>query len=106
MAPIDLRLGQNAFQVIPELSFFDLEDRKKFGFFGLNHVVPAWTRVSWPGPMCLGPRYMCLGPCLGPRHMCLGPRHMCLGPRHMCPGQEKLIETKKSENFSVFDVKK
>ena len=52
--------------------------------------------------MCLGPRHICLGP----RHMCLGPRHMCLDPRHMCPGQNKMIVTEKSENFSVFDVKK
>ena len=30
MAPIDLKLGQNAFQVIPELSLFDVEDRNIF----------------------------------------------------------------------------
>ena len=42
----------------------------------------------------------------GQRHMCLGPRHMCLEPGNMCPGQDKVIETGKSENFSVFDVKK
>ena len=47
MAPIDLRLGQNAFQVIPELSFFDIEDGKIFGFFGLNQFVLAGTHVSW-----------------------------------------------------------
>ena len=47
MAPIDLRLGQNAFQVIPELSFFDIEDGKIFGFFGLDHFVLAGTHVSW-----------------------------------------------------------
>ena len=74
MAPIDLRLGQNAFQVIPELSFFDIEDGKIFGFFGLDQFVLAGTHVSWPG--------------------------------HMCRGQDKLIETEKSERFSVFDVKK
>ena len=54
MAPIDLKLGQNAFQVIPELSLFDVEDRKIFGFFGLDHsghmcpsqdtCVPARTK--------------------------------------------------------------
>ena len=48
MAPIDLRLGQNAFQVIPELSFFDIEDGKIFGFFGLDQFVLAATHVSWP----------------------------------------------------------
>ena len=55
MAPIDLRLGQNAFQVIPELSLFDIEDGKIFGFFGLDqfvlagtHVSLAKTHVSWP----------------------------------------------------------
>ena len=48
MAPIDLRLGQNAFQVIPELSFFDIEDGKIFGFFGLDQFVLAGTHVSWP----------------------------------------------------------
>ena len=46
MAPIDLRLGQNAFQVIPELSFFDIEDGKIFGFFGLDQFVLAGTHVS------------------------------------------------------------
>ena len=47
MAPIDLKLGQNAFQVMPELSFFDVKDRKKFGFFGLDLFVLAGTHVSW-----------------------------------------------------------
>ena len=47
MAPIDLRLGQNAFQVIPELSFFDIEDGKIFGFFGLDQFVLTGTHVSW-----------------------------------------------------------
>ena len=47
MAPIDLRLGQNAFQVIPELSLFDIEDGKFFGFFGLDQFVLAGTHVSW-----------------------------------------------------------
>ena len=61
MAPIDLRLGQNAFQVIPELSFFDIEDGKFFGFFGLDQFVLAGTHVSWPRHMCFGPRHMCLG---------------------------------------------
>ena len=97
-----MKLGQNAFQVIPELSLFDVEDEKSFGFFGLDHFVLAGSHVSWLGHMCLGPRHMCRGP----RHMCLGPRHMCLGPRHMCPGQNKKIVTGKSENFSVLDVKK
>ena len=46
MAPIGPKLGQNPFQVIPELSLFDVEDRKFFGFFGLNHVVLAGTHVS------------------------------------------------------------
>ena len=61
MAPIDLKLGQNAFQVIPELSLFDVEDRKIFGFFGPDHFVRAGTDVSWPGHVCRGPRHMCLG---------------------------------------------
>ena len=39
MAPIDLRLGQNAFQVIPELSLFRVEDANVFGFFGLDQFV-------------------------------------------------------------------
>ena len=47
MAPIDLRLGQNPFQVIPELSLFDIEDGKFFGFFGLDQFVLAVTHVSW-----------------------------------------------------------
>ena len=56
MAPIDLRLGQNAFQVIPELSLFDIEDGKIFGFFGLDQFVLAGTHVSWSwlGRMCPG----------------------------------------------------
>ena len=54
MAPIDLKLGQNAFQVIHELSLFDVEDRKIFGFFGLDHFVLAGSHVSWLGHMCLG----------------------------------------------------
>ena len=49
MAPIGPKLGQNPFQVIPELSLFDVEDRKFFGIFGLNHFVLAWTHVSWLG---------------------------------------------------------
>ena len=52
MAPIDLRLGQNAFQVIPELSLFDVEDRTIFEFFDLDHIVLAGTHVSWPIYMC------------------------------------------------------
>ena len=47
MAPIDLRLGQNAFQVIPELSFFDVEHGNKIRFFGLDQFVLAGTHVSW-----------------------------------------------------------
>ena len=47
MAPIGLKLGQNAFQVIPELSFFDIEDGKIFGFFGLDQFVLARTHVFW-----------------------------------------------------------
>ena len=54
MAPIDLKLCQNAFQVIPELSLFDVEDRTIFGFFGLDHVVLARTHASWPGQMRSG----------------------------------------------------
>ena len=59
MAPIDLKLGQNAFQVIPELSLFDVEDRKNFGFFALDHFVLAqdtffpeyfWSQKSHYGP--------------------------------------------------------
>ena len=50
MAPIDLRLGQNPFQVIPELSLFDIEDGKFFGFFGLDQFVLAGTHVSWAKP--------------------------------------------------------
>ena len=73
MAPIDLKLGQNAFQVIPELSLFDVEDRKIFGFFGLDHFVLAGTHVSWPG------------------HMFLGPRHMCPGPRHKTLAQDTCV---------------
>ena len=71
MAPIDLKLGQNAFQVIPKLSLFDVEDQT---IFGLDHFVLAGSHVSWLG--------------------------------HMCAGENKVIETEKSENFSVFDVKK
>ena len=48
MAPIDLRLGQNAFQVIPELSLCDIEDKTFFGFFGIDYFVLAETHVSWP----------------------------------------------------------
>ena len=47
MAPIDLKLGQNAFQVIPELSLFDIEDGFFFGFFGLDQFFLAATHVSW-----------------------------------------------------------
>ena len=47
MAPIGPKLGQNPFQVIPELSLFDVEDRI-FKFFGHNHFVFAGTHVSWP----------------------------------------------------------
>ena len=46
MAPIGSKLCQNAFQVIPELSLFDIEDGKIFGFFGLDQFVLAGTHVS------------------------------------------------------------
>ena len=92
MALIDLKRSQNAFQVIPELSLFEVGDRKFFGFFGLDQFALALNTC--------GHMY------LGPRHICFGRRHMCLGPRHMCPGQDEIIETEKSETFSVFDVKK
>ena len=49
MAPIGPKLGQNPFQVIPELSLFDVENRKIFGFFGHDHFVLARTHVSRPG---------------------------------------------------------
>ena len=94
MAPIGPKLGQNPFQVIPELSLFDVEDRKIFGFFGLDHFVLAWTHVSWPGHMCPS------------QDTCVLARTHVSWPRYMCPGQDKMIETEKSENFSVFDVKK
>ena len=46
MAPIDLKLDQNAFRVIPELSFFGVKDNKTFGFLGPDdHFVLAGTHV-------------------------------------------------------------
>ena len=93
MAPIDLKLGQNAFQVIPELSLFDVEDRKIFGFFGVNYFVLAGTHASWPGYMFPGPR-----------HMCPGPRRMCLGQDTMsCVLAKTIPYTKKAfpENLSA-----
>ena len=51
MALIDLKLGQNAFQVIPDLSLLGVEGRK---IFGLDHFVLAGTHMSWPGHMCPG----------------------------------------------------
>ena len=88
MAPIDLKLGQNAFQVIPELSLFDVKDRKTFGFFGLNYFVLAGTHVSW-----------------AKTHVSWPKTHVSW-PGHTWPGQDEVIETEKSEKFSVFDVKK
>ena len=76
MAPIDLRLGQNAFQVMPELSLFDIEDGKIFGFFGLDQFVLAETHVSWAKTHVSWPR-----------HMCLGPKHMCLGQDTCVPAR-------------------
>ena len=68
MAPIGLKLGQNAFQVIPDISFVDIENQKFFGFFGLdcfcpgqNACVLARTHVSWPGHMCPGQDKCVLG---------------------------------------------
>ena len=112
MAPIGSKLCQNAFQVIPDVSFFDagnnkkskkmrtlkvrlpredgsdwpetwpksvsgdpeislfdVEDRKIFGFFGRDHFVVARTHVSW-----------------ATTHVSWG-----LGPRHMCPHHETCV---------------
>ena len=44
MAPIDLKLGQKAFQVIPKLSFFDVENRRIFRFVSLDDFVLAGTK--------------------------------------------------------------
>ena len=81
MAPIDLKLGQNAFQVIPELSLFDVEDRKIFGFFGHDHFVLARTHVSWPKTHVSWPKTHVSWP-------------------------KQMIVTEKSQKFSVFDIKK
>ena len=77
MAPIDLRLGQNAFQVIPELSLFDVEDGNIFGFFGLDQfVLGRDTCVLGQDTCVLGQDTCVLGTRLGQREMCLGPRRM------------------------------
>ena len=83
MAPIDLKPGQNAFQVIPELSLFDIEDGKIFGFFGLDQFVLAGTHVSWAKTHVSWAKTHVSWP----RHMCLGPKHMCLGQDTCVPAR-------------------
>ena len=39
MAPIGLKLGQNAFQTIPDISFFDVENIKILRFFSKNSKI-------------------------------------------------------------------
>ena len=83
MAPIDLKLGQNAFQAIPELSLFDVEDRKIFGFFGLDHVVLARTHASWPEHLCPGQDNV-----LAKTHV-FWPKHMSLDQDSRVPAPPK-----------------
>ena len=69
MAPIGLKLGQNAFQVIPDILFFDVKIRKCFALFGLDHVCPGQDTcilvrthiMSWPGHMYPGQDTRVLG---------------------------------------------
>ena len=84
MAPIGPKLGQNPFQVIPELSLFDVEDRKIFGFFGHDHFVLASTHVSWVKTHVSWPK----------THVSWTKTYVSW-QRQMRPGQDNMIETEK-----------
>ena len=45
MAPFGLKLCQNAFQTIPDISFFDAEKNKIGDFFGTKHLF--FTIFTW-----------------------------------------------------------
>ena len=80
MAPFSLKLCQNAFQMIPNISSFDFQNHENFRF------LVADARI------------------LG--HMCLGPRHMYLGPRHMRPGPGFVHPRPKIQTFHGFEGRK
>ena len=93
MAPIGLKLGQTAFQVIPDILFFDVKNRKIFAVFGLDHVCPgqdtcilARTHVSWLRHMCVSWPGQILCPGQEPGHMCPGQDTCVLARAQICPG--------------------
>ena len=47
MAPIRLKLCQNAFQTIPDISFFDAENRNLFANFEGPFTPRGWLRLAW-----------------------------------------------------------
>ncbi len=82
MAPFDLRLWENAFQMIPDISFFDVESEQillclspKFGF---DALVMSKTYASWPRHIRV----------LAKRHdvMCPSLRTHVSWLEDMCPG--------------------
>ena len=46
MAPIGAKLGQNAFQTIPDISFFDAENQKKMPNFEWPFTPRIWLRSA------------------------------------------------------------
>ena len=46
MAPIGAKLGQNAFQTIPDISFFDAENQKKMSNFEWPFTPRIWLRSA------------------------------------------------------------
>ena len=46
MAPIGVKLGQNAFQTIPDISFFDAENQKKMPNFEWPFTPRIWLRSA------------------------------------------------------------
>ena len=82
MAPIGVKLWENALQMIPDISFFDVEKNFSAKFF--DKKIRQIFFLSWLEDTCV----------LARRHMCPGQQtHVswledtCLpAGRHMCPG--------------------
>ena len=105
MALIGSKLCQNAFQVIPDVSFFDAGNKKKQKKLRTLKVRLPLEDGSDRPETCLTSKTEKISD-FSVAIILSWPGHMCLGPRHMCPGHDNMIATEKSENFSIFDVKK
>ena len=104
MAPIGTKLGQNAFQMIPDVSCFDSEKNRIFAFVSqtLNCIYPP--RMA-PIGLKLGQNAFQMIPDIlffdvknrkkfavfGLDHVCPGQDTYVSWPEHMCPGQNTCV---------------